>query len=178
MFEDQRLIWQLKTGRQEALVRIFEKYRRYLLKIARGLVTDASQAEDVVQDVFVSLVGARASLRVDGNLRGYLVRCLINRVADLKRGRQASSLASDQVAGVDGDQPERWVVQDEEMVRVNEALARLPDDQRLTITLHVRGGLRFREIARLEDVSINTVQSRYRYGLAKLRRLLDGEVEP
>ena len=177
MFEDQRLIWQLKSGRQEALVRIFEKYRRYLLKIAHGLVTDASQAEDVVQDVFVSLVGATSSLRVDGNLRGYLVRCLVNRVADLKRGRRPDPRSASDVASADRDGPERWVLQDEEMVRVNDALARLPDDQRAVITLHVRCGLRFREIARLQGVSINTAQSRYRYGLAKLRHLLDGEVK-
>ena len=178
MFEDQRLIWHLKTGREEALVRIFEKYRRYLLKIAYGLVTEASQAEDVVQDVFVSLVRATASLRVDGNLRGYLVRCLVNRVADLKRGRRPVPQPGSEAANVDRDQPERWVLQDEAMVRVDEALGRLPDDQRVVITLHIRGGLRFREIARLQGVSINTAQSRYRYGLAKLRRLLDGEVEP
>ena len=178
MFDDQRLIWQLKTGRQEALVRIFEKYRRYLLKIAHGLVTDASQAKDVVQEVFVSLVQTTASLRVDGNLRGYLVRCLVNRVQDLKRGRRTSSLPAGDIVGADEDRPERWVLQDDEIVRVNEALAQLPNDQRMTITLHVRGGLRFREIARLQDVSINTVQSRYRYGLARLRRLLDGEVKP
>jgi RNA polymerase sigma-70 factor (ECF subfamily) len=178
MFEDQRLIWQLKSGRQEALVRIFEKYRRYLLKIAHGLVTDASEAEDVVQDVFVSLVGATSSLRVDGNLRGYLVRCLLNRVADLKRGRRPVPGPASDVASADRNGPERWVLQDEEMVRVNEALARLPDDQRVVIALHVRGGLRFREIARLQGVSINTAQSRYRYGLAKLRHLLDGEVKP
>jgi RNA polymerase sigma-70 factor (ECF subfamily) len=178
MFEDQRLIWQLKTGRQEALVRIYDKYRRYLLKIAHGLVTDVSQAEDVVQDVFVALVRSTPSLRVDGNLRGYLVRCLVNRVQDLKRGRRPSSLPDGDIAGVEEDRPERWVVQTEEARSVNDALALLPDDQRTTIILHVRGGLKFREIARLQSVSINTVQSRYRYGLAKLRNLLNGQVKP
>jgi RNA polymerase sigma-70 factor (ECF subfamily) len=81
---------------------------------------------------------------------------------------------------VDADQnrPERWVLQEDAMARVDRALAQLPDDQRTTITLHVRGGLRFREIARLQGVSINTVQSRYRYGLAKLRCLLNGEMKP
>ena len=83
MFEDRRLIWQLKSGRQQALVRIYDKYKQYLLKIAHGLLSNSEQAEDVVQDVFVSLIQAVESLRVDGNLRGYLVRCLINRAKDL-----------------------------------------------------------------------------------------------
>ena len=51
------------------------------------------------------------------------------------------------------------------------------EDQRQVIALHVLGSLRFREIAQQTGVSINTVQSRYRYGLAKLQSLLNGEVD-
>lgn len=178
MFEDRRLIWQLKTGREEGLVRIYGKYKRYLLKIAHGFLTDRTQAEDVVQDVFVSIAQTAHSLRVDGNLRGYLVRCLVNRIRDLKRIPQPSSLPEEDATGSDGDRPERWLLQNEEMERVNSALAQLPVDQRWVITLHIRGQLTFREIARLQNISINTVQSRYRYGLAKLRQLLNGEVKP
>jgi RNA polymerase sigma-70 factor (ECF subfamily) len=58
------------------------------------------------------------------------------------------------------------------------ALAELAEDQRQVIALHVLGALRFREIARQTGASINTVQSRYRYGLAKLQSLLNGEVDP
>jgi RNA polymerase sigma factor (sigma-70 family) len=57
------------------------------------------------------------------------------------------------------------------------ALAQLPQEQRQVVVLHVLGPLRFREIARQTSVSINTVQSRYRYGLAKLQSLLNGEVD-
>jgi RNA polymerase sigma-70 factor (ECF subfamily) len=53
----------------------------------------------------------------------------------------------------------------------------LAEEQRQVVALHVLGSLRFREIARQTGVSINTVQSRYRYGLAKLHSLLNGEVE-
>lgn len=178
MFEDRRLIWQLKTGREEALVRIYGKYKRYLLKIAYGLLTDGAQTEDVVQDVFVSLAQATSSLKTDGNLRGYLVRCLVNRVLDLKRVPRTSPLPEADTCCAPGNRPDRWVLQNEAIERANDALARLPDDQRWVITLHLRGGLKFREIARLQRISINTVQSRYRYGLAKLRHLLNGKVKP
>jgi len=49
----------------------------------------------------------------------------------------------------------------------------LPYEQRETITLHLHGGLTFREIAEHQDVSINTAQSRYRYGLDRLRSILE-----
>ena len=178
MFEDRRLIWQLKTGRQQALVRVYDKYKRYLLKIAHGLLPNSAQAEDVVQDVFVSLIQAVESLRVDGNLRGYLVRCLINRIKDLQRMPKPPLRPEVERLPENPDRPDHWVLHNEAIDSINRALAQLPDDQRWIITLHVRGGLKFREIARLEGLSINTVQSRYRYGLAKLRHLLNGKAKP
>jgi len=165
----------LKTGRQQALVRIYDKYKQYLLKIAHGLLSNSAQAEDVVQDVFVSLIQAVESLRVDGNLRGYLVRCLINRVKDLQRNSKSPLRPEVEFLPKNPDRPDHWVLHNEAIDRINRALAHLPEDQRWVITLHVRGGLRFREIARLEGLSINTVQSRYRYGLAKVRHLLNGK---
>ena len=57
------------------------------------------------------------------------------------------------------------------------ALAQLPQEQRQVVVLHLLSSLRFREIAQQTGESVNTIQSRYRYGLAKLQSLLNGEVE-
>ena len=54
-------------------------------------------------------------------------------------------------------------------------MAKLTYEQREVIMLHLRGGMKFREIASLQGVSINTAKSRYRYGLGKLRTLLTDE---
>ena len=52
------------------------------------------------------------------------------------------------------------------------ALASLPDEQREVVILHIHGELKFREIAEMLGVSSNTAQSRYRYALSALRKLL------
>jgi DNA-directed RNA polymerase specialized sigma24 family protein len=52
-------------------------------------------------------------------------------------------------------------------------VAQLPAEQRQAVVLHVLGSLRFREIAHQTGESINTIQSRYRYGIRKLRSLLN-----
>ena len=57
-------------------------------------------------------------------------------------------------------------------------MAQLPYDQREAVILHLQAGMKFREIANSQNVSINTIQSRYRYGLERLRSLLDGKVTP
>jgi RNA polymerase sigma-70 factor (ECF subfamily) len=56
-------------------------------------------------------------------------------------------------------------------------MQQLPCEQREVIILHLQSGMRFRAIADSQGVSINTIQSRYRYGLDKLRSLLDFEVK-
>ena len=53
----------------------------------------------------------------------------------------------------------------------------MPEEQREVVLLRLKSGLKFRDIAKLQQTSINTVLSRYRYGLERLRSLLDGEVE-
>jgi len=62
------------------------------------------------------------------------------------------------------------------LAKLNEALAQLAYEQREVVILHLQAGMRFRHIAKSQGVSINTVTSRYRYGLDRLRSLLDGEI--
>jgi RNA polymerase sigma-70 factor (ECF subfamily) len=57
------------------------------------------------------------------------------------------------------------------------ALAEIPYEQREVIMLHLKGGLKFRQIARVQQTSVSTVHGRYRYGLKKLRTILDGKLE-
>ena len=179
MIEDTLLVWKLRNDREDGLVRTYCKYKNYLLKIAYALLDDGQQVEDAVQDVFVALAESSHRLRLDGNLRSYLVRCLINRVHNMqkaRRARPALPLSEIKEPCSHGDRPDQWVILDDEHRRVHSALRKLPESQRVVIALHVRGGLRFKQIARLQKTSINTIQSRYRYGLEKLRFLLNSEV--
>jgi RNA polymerase sigma-70 factor (ECF subfamily) len=77
----------------------------------------------------------------------------------------------------DSDKPELWIIRSEELDNLNNAMAQLPYPQREVVILHVQGGMKFKAIAKSQNVSVNTVLSRYRYGLDKLRSLLNGEVE-
>ena len=73
--------------------------------------------------------------------------------------------------------PDHAIICSEESQRLNLAIAQLPNEQREVIVLRLKGEMTFREIAKLHDVSVNTIQGRYRYGLNKLRSILNGEVE-
>jgi RNA polymerase sigma-70 factor (ECF subfamily) len=65
----------------------------------------------------------------------------------------------------------------EQLERLAAAMARLPDEQREVITLRIEADMTLRSIAQLQKTSIGTVQGRYRYGIEKLRSLLNGEIQ-
>jgi RNA polymerase sigma-70 factor (ECF subfamily) len=72
--------------------------------------------------------------------------------------------------------PHDAAAKSEQSLRIDQALAKVSYDQREVILLRLYGGMKFREIADLQDTSINTAKSRYNYGLKKMQSLLNGEV--
>ncbi len=177
MIEDKVLVWRFNRGEPAALCRIYEKYRDGLLKVAAALLNDRSVVEDVLHDVFVDFAQTTGRFRLRGSLKGYLAICVANRARDLNRTRQrraAASLDESDLQRVGTDSPEHEAISRELAAKLDAALARLPEEQRETIVLHLQGKLPFREIARLREISINTALSRYRYGLDRLRSLLNG----
>jgi len=179
MIEDELLKWKFKHGSIDALQRIYEKYLNSLLTLAMALLNEVGDAEDVVHDAFVSLAQSADKFRMQGSLRSYLATCVVNRARDRIRAgrRQPSRLDDLDMAGPDSNEPERLLIFSEQALRLSGAVARLPDEQREAVVLHLKAGMKFREIAKLQGVSVNTVQGRYRYGLNTLRSILNGEVE-
>jgi len=177
MLEDSWLIWRLKHGNDNALRRIYEKYKNDLLALAVSLSDDVGVGEDAVHDVFVSLAQMGARLELRGSLKSYLSTCVANRARRLKgvARRRITGQERADVPHWDSNGPEEATMSAEKRQRVGEALAQLPDEQREVVLLHLHAGLTFRAIAKADHLSIHTVQSRYRYGLQKLQVLLNSE---
>ncbi|MFZ2148633.1 MAG: sigma-70 family RNA polymerase sigma factor [Sedimentisphaerales bacterium] len=178
MVEDKILVWKFNRGSKDALRRIYEKYKDDLLGLAITLLRDRSLAEDVVHDVFVSFAGAVGTFHLSGSLKGYLSTCVANCARDRNRLRSGRDTGLDvvEMAGSNSIGPMENAIGREESSRLNDLLARLPYEQREVIVLHLHHEMRFREIAKALGISTNTIQSRYRYGLDKLRSILNSAV--
>jgi RNA polymerase sigma-70 factor (ECF subfamily) len=176
VFEDRSLVRRFNAGEAQALRRIYEKYKPDLFRVAGALLHDSATVEDVVHDVFVGFASQAGRFELRGSLKGYLAICVANRARNvIRRDRQ---LGPEQLRYSEPQADCSEIVADSELhVKVRAALAGLALDQRQAIVLHVLSSLRFREIARQTGESVNTVKSRYRYGIAKLRSLLNGQVE-
>ena len=144
---------------------------RYACDLFAFLQAARHDAEDVLQAVFVRIVRKRRRLVKADCLDAYVFRIARNEVADFFRRRRRKPGETP-----DGD---AWLAAanaDEQRVDLAEdlqaALARLPQAQREIVVLKVYRDKTFMEIAGTLRLSLNTVASRYRYGLEKLRDLL------
>ena len=177
MLEDKRLIFELKQGNKDALRQIYMEYKDTLLTIAASLLHDTYAAEDVLHDVFVSFAASAGRLELRVSLKSYLISSVVNRVRDRFRKKKHHTVELDKAGQISSDlnRPEQLAVLAEQLQLMSDALSQIPLEQRETIILHLNGGMKFKEIAEMQHIPMNTVQGRYRYGLDKLRTILRGE---
>ena len=145
-----------------------EIYRTFADRLVQYTVhsfrMSAEEGEDAVHEALLPWVQNPAKMREVKNLQAYLYASLRN--ACLKRAGQTRSgvMPEDMAAG---ERPDIHLQAD-----IASALARLPEDQRETVYLKIWGDMTFAEIAELQKVNLQTVASRYRYALAKLKEIL------
>lgn len=151
---------------------LWERYAKDLLAYLQAILCSLHDAEDVLQMVFVRIVRKRHQLAKARCLDAYIFRIARNEALRLIGRRKIDSTAK--TAG----QP--WLIKSESSDdlqdltdRLQKALARLPQTQREVIVMKIYRQKTFLEIAQLLGLSQNTVASRYRYGMEKLRILLE-----
>jgi len=160
-------------NRDAGLDEIASAYRAHaaaLYRYAIMLTADSASAEDAIQQVFVKLAGRKKLPSLAVADRAYLRRAVRNECYSmLSRRRESAELNDESILAPAGAGP----ADREEQAMVEQALRRLPPDQREVIHLKIYEQLTFQQIADQLGESINTVAGRYRYGLEKLRQWLD-----
>jgi RNA polymerase sigma factor (sigma-70 family) len=180
MHSDRVLLRKAAQGCRESLRCIYDAHKDHLLTLAAGLSGNRTTAEDVVHDVFVAFARNLPRLRLGTCLRAYLSISVCNRVRDLARTEIRHRHNEDRIARAvaDGKTPDVSAATAELTSRLRRALDQVPLDQREVLLLRTQAGLSFEEIGRHQGISANTARGRYRYGIEKLRSLLNSEFEP
>ena len=184
---DAALAEPLTTSQQDRLIaRTVARERRRLLAFIRRWISDAGEAEDVLQETFYELVLAYRMMQPVEQAGGWLLRVARNRIIDRfrrqrARPRQVGAEAADGARGDGGIEdllpdadadPESALMREMLLAEVAAALAELPPEQRAVFIAHELEGVSFRELAARSGVSINTLLSRKRYATQFLRERL------
>jgi RNA polymerase sigma-70 factor (ECF subfamily) len=162
---DDELLERISRGDEEALGELYDRYSGLVYQYALALLWSRDGAEEVVQDSFLGLLRSRSRLGSVRDIRSYLLRIVRNEVSHRRRRHEADASALEVVEAREG-------LSAREVLEVNEALARLPEEQLTVVVLKVWQGMTFAEIAEALDIPANTAASRYRYALEKLRQWL------
>jgi RNA polymerase sigma-70 factor, ECF subfamily len=176
---DEDLMLAYAAGDAAAFDALYARHKggvyRYLLRQCR----QGGVADELFQDVWMNLIRARASYAPTAKFTTWLYRLAHNRLIDHYRASAHLTLVSaddeahvDAIAalpGVRGDEPQVRAENRELGERLRAAVAALPPAQREAFLLQQEGGLSLAEIAELTGVGTETVKSRLRYALVKLR---------
>jgi RNA polymerase sigma-70 factor (ECF subfamily) len=176
---ERRILERMAAGEGDALRELYDIHARAVYSLAVRILRSQSDAEDIVQEVFVQ--AWRNATRYDasrGTVAGWLLMQAKSRSIDRLRARRARPEHTD-----DSQRPEPadatagpdvQIVRGEQAERVREALEQLPRLQRTAVELAYYEGLTHAEIAEQLEQPLGTVKTRIRQGLMKLRQALGG----
>jgi RNA polymerase sigma-70 factor, ECF subfamily len=173
-------VWQVKRGDTSAFEALMRRHERLVLGIALRLLGHADDARDAAQEVFLRLFKYSASLDPTQPLMPWLSRVTVNVCRDAIRQRMfarqvfASDEAATQRAAAPGEGVESTVLLGQRKRLLREALAQVPERERLALVLRDVQGLPTHDVARILGTTEVTVRTQVSRGRLRLKRLVDG----
>lgn len=168
------LIEQCRQGDREAFYRLYKLYSKSMYNVGYRIVNNTGEAEDVLQEAFISAFRNLHYYRGDATFGSWLKRIVVNKAINAMKKRRMEQLPDSEdfdVAEVEM-QEERDFPFSVESVRM--AIAALPDGYRAVLSLYLLEGYDHSEIAEILGISESTSKSQFNRSKKKLRTILEG----
>ncbi|MEA2311813.1 MAG: hypothetical protein QOE28_1781, partial [Solirubrobacteraceae bacterium] len=177
---DEQLLAMFRAGSEDAFGVIHDRYRQRLFAYTRQMLSPASRqdAEDVLQDVFVRAYGALRADARDVNLRAWLYRVAHNRCIDHLRRPSPPAAEIFEMSRKPLHDPIEEAQRREDLARLVEDIARLPEQQRSALLMREIDGMSYADLADALDVTVPAVKSllvRARVGLVETAEARDAD---
>jgi len=180
-YSDQVLIELFKKGNNKAFETIIERYKHKTFNFVLMMVQKPHLAEDIVQDTFLKVVKSinNGKYYDDGKLGSWIIRIAHNLVIDyFRKEKQFNSLSADDPTcysivyykSIDNNH-EDYITKNDTHFDVRKLLDYLPFEQREVVIMRIYLDMSFKEIAEINNISLNTALGRMRYALINLRKL-------
>ncbi len=170
-----------RKGDVHAFEQLYERHKGALFRYFLRQCSQRAVAEELFQDVWTNLVRSRDRYRVRAKFTTLLYRMAQNRLIDHWRSASANPGHDAAFSDTDIDPPDggsplhEQLATERQAAKLRRAIAGLPAEQRDAFLLHEEGGLRLEQIAQITGTGGETVKSRLRYAVAKLRDVLSSE---
>ena len=180
---DGELTAQCLARNEDAIRELTRRYNQRLYRIARSIVRDDAEAEDVVQDTYVRALTGLEKFRGQSALGTWLVRIAINEALQrVRRRRPLESMDDETVLDAPiadaGPTPEMLMYTQESRAMLEAAIDDLPDAFRSVFVARMVEGLSVEETADLFSLRPETVKTRVHRARARLRANLEAQIGP
>jgi RNA polymerase sigma-70 factor (family 1) len=175
ILDDKELTGLLQANDGHAFTEIYNRYWKKLFSIAANKIKDLDEAEEIVQDIFVSLWNRRGNLSVIDTLSSYLavsVKYRIIKILDKRYHHQKYSDYSKDRMSLTDNSTEEWIEFEELKSKLSELVAKLPQKCRLAYKLSRESGFSQKKIAAEMGISEKTVEAHLSKALKTLRTRL------
>jgi RNA polymerase sigma-70 factor, ECF subfamily len=166
-----RVIERWRAGDRDAFEEVVDRYGLQLLRTARLILRDEALAEDAIQETFLKAWQRIGSLR-DEDPGPWLTRIAMNESISTYRRRHRFQALTERFGRLGSSKPE---VSSEARLDLAHALDQLTAEQRAALALHYYQDLSVEETARMLKVPLDTVKSRLKIALRRLRELTGSE---
>lgn len=173
---DEELVRRARSDDEAALSALVERHHDSAYRVALSLVRDDDTAQDVVQDAFLKAFRALDGFRGDASFRTWLLTITANEArGTLRKSGRRRETALDDAGPIGSGEPgpaERAETK-QEAARARAMLERLPEKQRLSVSLRIDEGLSFREIGEVIGSSEGAARVNYFHGIRRLREWME-----
>ncbi|MGD2047281.1 MAG: RNA polymerase sigma factor [Gemmatimonadota bacterium] len=173
---DLELVQAGRSGDEAALGMLVRRHHAAAFRVAVSLVKQDDLAQDVVQDAFMKAFRALDGFRGDAAFRTWLLTITANeaRGALRRQGRRRETALEDAGPVESGEMsPASAAIVADEAGRAREMLERLPEKQRMSVSLRIEEGLSFKEIGEIIGSSEGAARVNYFHGIRRLRELME-----
>ncbi len=175
---DDELMRLAVVGQEEAFEALVRRHAVRVIRISQRMIGTRGSADELAQEVWISVWKSRATYRADGTFGRWLVTLVLNRCRNAKRNALRKTLVerapddSGQIANVRDSSPDEIerLLRAEEALRMQRALDDLDENFREALTLRFTEELAYEEIAAILGTNESTARSRVFYGLKELRK--------
>ena len=185
MVEDDTLISRAQSGDEQAFVDLMRAYHAYVFAIVIGIVDNAHDAEDVVQDAFINAYRGLSQLEDTTKFKSWLAEIVRNCARNSMRKRRVDTVPIDEVSADalrTRESPSAQLIRDEQIELIRDAMRALPEKDREIARAYYLDGASYEELIRRHGLSYKTISfrlSRAKRTLAKrLQYLLTGAFVP